>query len=134
MEVYLPVHTGTCQDSLYLRSKNEIVTRHRVEEWPDPVPVTREKKLSIAGIPYGKCPLAVEVSSALLSFFQVHPENDLGVGPSCESVSLLLQFLPKFNVVEDLAIESDPQRAVFDGHRLVTTGQVNDAEPSVRQA
>jgi hypothetical protein len=39
----------------------------------------------------------------------------------------------QFEVVEDLAIEDGPDRAVFIRDRLIARRQIDDAEPRVRE-
>jgi hypothetical protein len=46
---------------------------------------------------------------------------------------LAAELFPEFHVVEDLAVESDPQRRVLVTHGLLATGQIDDAEPGVCQ-
>jgi hypothetical protein len=48
-------------------------------------------------------------------------------------MSLTEQLFPEFQVVEDLAVEGDPQRRVLVAHGLLAAGEVNDAEPGMRQ-
>ena len=48
-------------------------------------------------------------------------------------MTLTYQLLAKFDVVEDLAVESDPQRAISDGHRLPAAFEVDDAQASMGQ-
>ena len=43
------------------------------------------------------------------------------------------QLGPKLDVVEDLAVERDPQRAVLVGHRLMAAADIDDAESGVAE-
>src|SRR5256885_483595 len=45
-------------------------------------------------------------------------QQDFGIGYACEVVAARDQLLAKFDVVEDLAVERDPERAVRVRHRL----------------
>src|SRR5436190_2171446 len=56
-------------------------------------------------------------------------DNRLGIAGSFEAVAFGFQFRAQFNVVENLAVEDDPDRFVFVGYRLVTTAQVDDGKP-----
>jgi len=54
--------------------------------------------------------------------------NDrFGVGLRRELVTALQQFGTQFGVVVNFAVEQHPDRAVLIGHRLVPTGQVDNA-------
>ena len=44
-----------------------------------------------------------------------------------------LELRPDLRVVVDLAVEDDPDAVVFVGQRLLTGGEVDDAEPPVRK-
>ena len=84
-------------------------------------------------VPNSKSPLSVHVSDAVLSFFLVKVEDYLGIRAGGEPMSLTEQLFPEFQVVEDLAVEGDPQRRVLVAHGLLAAGEVNDAEPGMRQ-
>ena len=43
------------------------------------------------------------------------------------------QLRAKLDVVENLAVEDDPQRLVLVGDRLLSAAQVNDAQPGAAQ-
>ncbi len=60
-------------------------------------------------------------------------KDDLGIGVGDELVSPAEEFFSEFDVVEDLAVEGDPERGVLVGHWLVATNEIDDAEASVRQ-
>src|SRR3984893_14507799 len=60
-------------------------------------------------------------------------KNDLGIRAGGEPMSLSEQLFPEFEVVEDLAVEGDPERRVLVAHGLLATGKVDDAKPGVRQ-
>ena len=46
---------------------------------------------------------------------------------------LRLELGPQLEVVEDLPVEDDPQRAVFVGHGLLAGGEVDDRQPRVTE-
>jgi len=77
--------------------------------------------------------LSVQVLDAVFSFFLIKVEDDLGIGARGELMSPTEQLLPEFQVVEDLAIERNPQGTVLVGHGLVAAGEIDDAEAGVRQ-
>ncbi len=53
----------------------------------------------------------------------------LGVATGGEGVALGQQFLAEFGILEELAVEGDPDRAVLVGDRLPASGKVDDREP-----
>ena len=61
-------------------------------------------------------------------------DDDLGVAAGAEAVAERLELGAQLDVVEDLAVEDDPQRAVLVGQRLLAGRQVDDGQAGVRQA
>ena len=57
--------------------------------------------------------------------------DDLGVRSSAEAVSRRNQLAPQRLVIVDFAIEHDPARVVFVGHRLTPADPVDDRETAV---
>src|ERR1700687_1242579 len=60
-------------------------------------------------------------------------KNDLGIRARGEPMPLTEQLFPKFQVVEDLTVEGYQQRRVLVAHGLLAAGEIDDAEPGVRQ-
>ncbi|MFO1426571.1 MAG: hypothetical protein U1F11_06280 [Steroidobacteraceae bacterium] len=60
-------------------------------------------------------------------------DDDLGVGLRVEAVTQRLELRAQLGVVEDLAVENDPHRAILVADRLAAGGEVDDAEPRVRE-
>ena len=48
-----------------------------------------------------------------------------------EPVAAGLEIAPQVAVVVDLAVEDDPDRLVFVGHRLLAAGPVDDGQPAM---
>src|SRR5262245_57580905 len=48
-------------------------------------------------------------------------------------MALLCEIVAEFNVVEDLTVECDPQRAVSVRHRLTAAREINDAQSRVSE-
>src|SRR6266446_614341 len=84
-------------------------------------------------VPNGKSPLAVHVSDAVFSLFLVKVKNDLSVREGGKAMSLIDQLLLEFEVVEDFAVERDPQRTVLVAHRLLAAREIDDAKPGMRE-
>ena len=59
-------------------------------------------------------------------FIQVH--DDLGIGVRIEAMTLLFKGRAQFDVIEYLAVETDPDSPVFVVDRLLAAGKVDDAE------
>ena len=68
------------------------------------------------------------------SAFFTQPEQDLGVGLGAKTMAAPFELLAELNVVEDLAVERDPDRFVVVRHRLRAAANVNNAEPGVRES
>ncbi len=60
--------------------------------------------------------------------------DHFGVATGSKLVAVGDQFVAQLDVVEDLAVEGDPQGAPLVGERLLPGGEVDDREPGVRQA
>jgi hypothetical protein len=60
-------------------------------------------------------------------FVQVDPR--LGVAPGGQVMPPPQQLPAQLGILEQLAVEGDPDRAVFVGDRLPAAGQVDDREP-----
>ena len=61
-------------------------------------------------------------------------KDDLRIGVCTKSMSFPYEFFTKFDVVEDLAVERDPQGAVIVRHRLTAACEINDAQARVPEA
>ena len=56
-------------------------------------------------------------------------EDDFGVAVGAEDVALCLQLGPQVEEVVKLAVEDDAARVVLVPNRLLTAGEVDDAQP-----
>ena len=61
-------------------------------------------------------------------------QQDLGVGARAEAVAPAFQLAAELGEVENLPVVDHLERGIFVGHRLRAAGQVDDAQPDVRQA
>lgn len=61
-------------------------------------------------------------------------QNHFGIGAGGELVAFLNEILAQFEVIEDLTVEDDPERAVGGMQRLRAARDVDDAEAGVSQA
>ena len=61
-------------------------------------------------------------------------ENDFGVGLGPEDMTEVLELGPKISEIVNLAVECEPDRAVFIGHRLPARfGKIDDGEAPVSE-
>ena len=58
-------------------------------------------------------------------------DDHFGVGASAKMITTLLQFRSEFYVVEDFAVEHNPDRAVLIAQRLLTGGQIDYRQSGV---
>ena len=58
----------------------------------------------------------------------IEMEYDLRIAVGEKCVAACQEMIAKFDVVEDLAVERDPEVVIFIGHRLCTAGKIDDAE------
>jgi hypothetical protein len=75
--------------------------------------------------------VAVQPFHQSLTPLRVAVEQDLGVGPCSELVSLPRQLRRQLDVVEDLAVERDDESPIGRRHRLRAALEVDDAETDV---
>jgi hypothetical protein len=61
-------------------------------------------------------------------------DDNLGVALGPEAVAACDELVPQLDVVENLAIEYDPQRAILVGQRLLSGGEIDDRESRMSEA
>src|SRR5689334_25238842 len=61
-------------------------------------------------------------------------QDRFGVAARRVAVALRLEDGAKRRMVVNFAVVSDPQRAVFVGHRLMAAGEIDDREAAVAEA
>jgi hypothetical protein len=61
-------------------------------------------------------------------------KQNFGVGLRTKSMSFLNEFFTQFDVIEDLTVECDPQRAVGIRHRLTAACEIDNAQSRVSKA
>jgi len=127
-------HAPITEQRFYLRGEYHAPALQRVEHGPDPGPVTRQNQTPATLIPQSDRELSVEVLHELESVLLIEMNDDFSIRVRVEAVSTALEFRAQLDIVEDLAVENDPDRAVFIVDRLVAAFEIDDAEPSVREA
>src|SRR5437016_2176806 len=60
--------------------------------------------------------------------------DDLGIGPRIETMTLPLEGGSQAFEVIDFAVEDDPNRTIFVMDRLMACGQIDNAEPAHTEA
>ena len=60
-------------------------------------------------------------------------DDGFGVGLGAERVAAGLEIAAQLAMVVDLAVEDDPHRAVFVGHRLIAAGAIDDGQAPVAE-
>ena len=93
-----------------------------------------QKSRRRAAVPERERPHAVEALDAVVAPLLVGGEHDLGVGLRPEAVAVRLELSAQLDVVVDLAVVEELQRAVLARERLAASvGQVDDREPRVAE-
>ena len=107
---------------------------HRVVDRPHAGAVARQHQALTARVPDGEGEVAVERLDAIGTPLLVEMDDDLGVGRRLEHVAAGDQLGAQLDVVEDLAVEGDPNGAVLVAHRLPAAVEIDDAEARVGEA
>jgi hypothetical protein len=100
---------------------------------PHPQPIAGQRQSPAARVPQPDGELSVEPRERLLAPGLVGVDDHLGVAGRPEGVPQRLQFGAQLAVVEDLAVERHPQRAVLVAQRLLAGREVDDRQPGVGQ-
>ena len=124
---------GTCEQRLDLGGEGDGSVTHRIVDRPHAGAVARQHQALTACVPDGKGEVAVERLDAIGPPLLVEVDDDLGVGRRLEDVAAGDQLGAQLDVVEDLAVEGDPDGAVLVAHRLLAAVEIDDAEARVRE-
>src|SRR4030095_5049384 len=106
------------EECLYFRSKEETVSTVEVKKRFFPDPVACEKKRTGATVPDRKSEHASQSLQTMAPKFLISVNDHFSITVSAKDVSLLFELLPQLLKVVDLAIEGNPQRAIFVAHGL----------------
>src|SRR5438132_13589787 len=79
-------------------------------------------------VPNGEGKHPAKLINAFFAVFFPGMQNDFGVRLSTKPVASLDELLSKFDKVVDFAVEDNPSRFIFVGHRLATAGKINNAQ------
>ena len=117
-----------------LAAEAELAVALQVDERLDAEAVARREEALAPRVPQGEGPHAVEALHAVFAPLFVGVQHDLGVAARGEDVAARAQLGGEFEVVVDLAVEDQPQRAVLIAHGLMPGGtEVVDGEAAKAQ-
>src|SRR5262249_17272558 len=122
------------EDGLDFRGEPEPAAMAAEVQWAHAQPISRQRQLLPLRIPQRDRELAVEAREAAVPPLLERVDDDLRVGPGAKPVPGRGQLFTQLEVVEDLAVEGDPESAVLVAERLLSGGQIDDREPRMRQA
>ena len=95
--------------------------------------VSRQHQLRTCIVPERDGPLPVEATEGVIAPLLEGVDDHLGVAAGSEDVAQAFKLVAQLDVVEDLAVEDDPQRAVLIRERLLAAGEVDDREPRMTE-
>ena len=122
-------------ERLRLRSEGELRLGLDVIERFDAEAVAATEELSAPAVPDRKGPHAVEALDAALAPLLIGSQQHLGVAGAAKGVAKRGQFGAQFDVVVDLAVETDGELAVGAAHGGVAARrEVEDGQPALGQA
>ena len=122
------------EQGLELRGEHELAIRPRIEQRLLADPIAGQEQESPLLVPDREGEHAAKPPQASRPILLEGMDDDLGVAPGGEPVSVCLQLGAQLEEIVDLAVERHPDRAVLVAHRLPAAGQVDDAEPALAEA
>ena len=122
------------EDGFDLRAEHQTIADDRPVERLDPEPVARQQQSPPRPVPDRKREHAAEPLEGAISPLLVGVEDRFSVAARLVAVSGRLEESPDLRVVVDLAVENDPDAVVLVGQRLLTRGEIDDAETAMGQA
>jgi hypothetical protein len=121
-------------ESLQLRREGERAALGRVVQRLDPEGVTGEHEPPALRVPERDSEHSAQLADVVRSVFLVEVQVDLGVARRAEAVPAPFEGRPQLEVVVDLAVLDDLDRAVLVPDGLVAAGEVDDGKPARRQS
>ena len=128
LEIDSARHLGQREQRLDFGSEQESSCGLGVEQRPDAGAVAGEHQSPLLGVPQRDRELPVQVVNKTFAVLLVKVNDDFRVRMGVKLMALSGQFAPQLHVVENLAIEHHPDRAILVVDRLVAAGQVDDAQ------
>ena len=108
-QVQLSRHTRKRQKGFYFRCKSESFGGHPIKQRPYAETVAGKKKFVAFVVPNCEGPLSVEFVYAVFAEFCVRVKNNFRIRQRRKSIASANQLLTHFDVIEDFAIERNPQ-------------------------
>src|SRR5215472_11591594 len=98
--------------------QQSLLSRFGIKERTHTQPIAREKEPALRAIPDRDAPLTVHAIQAGRSKLLVEMKDYLCVRRGAELMTTLLEFGAQFDVIEDFAVEYDPEALVLVRNRL----------------
>src|SRR5262245_7652425 len=111
----------------------EYIVEHRVEEWLFPETITRGEQLLLASVVDREREHSFDALNARRTELLVGMQYDFRVRDRSETVPFRLEQRPQRTMVVDFAVENDPARLVFVGHRLMASSAIDNRQPPVSE-
>jgi hypothetical protein len=106
----------------------------RIEEGLDAEAIASSEEGVVGAVPECKGELAAQPLQAGGTELLVEVQGDLAVGAGAQAVTATLEVALNTLEVVELAVDDNVQGFVLAGDRLITRGQVDDAESGMAQA
>src|SRR5205085_1724228 len=116
-------------DRFELRREQQLAALFAVVERLDADAVPSEEQLLFPPVPDRKSEHPAQVIDAALTEILVEVDDRLGVAVGSEHMAAPFERAAQLAVVVDLAVEHDPDRAVFVRDGLLSVAEVDDAQP-----
>ena len=116
------------QDRLDLRTPKEPAVALGVVQRADPDAIPAQDEGPGLPVPERDGELAAGMGEHPLAVVFVEVDPGFGVAPGLEGVAAGQEFLADLGVLEEFAVERDPDRAVLVADRLSTPGEVDDRQ------
>src|SRR4030095_9467217 len=120
-------HSRMRENGFDFRTKDQAAARAGIEHRTDAEAIPGQKEGAVAFVVNSDRKLAVETCKAFRPELLVKVEDDLGIGMRCELVPACFEFGAQLDIVENLAIEDDPECAVLIADWLLAARKVHDA-------
>ncbi len=114
---------------LDFRSEQQPLRRQFVVQRLDAQPVARDEERFRVAIPDGKGEHAAQMLHTVGAVLLEEVNDGLGIAVRAVVVAALDELFAQGKMVINFAVEHDPERAVFVRNRLMSTRNVDNAEP-----
>ena len=122
------------EDRLHLACEQQATAVLAQVERADAGPVAAEDQAPFGRHPQRQRPLALQALESGLAPGTPGLHDHFGVAARAEAMAERRQLGPQFDIVEDLAVEDDPRRAVDIGQRLPAAIPVDDRQAGMGKA